>query len=441
MESIEQRTFDYDELVQEDYVDGRVYTDPEIFEEEIEKIFHRWWVYVGHTSEIPEPGDYRLTKIGRQPIIMARDEDYEIHLLMNRCRHRGNSVCQYERGNSSFFRCWFHGWTYNNKGDLVGVPYPSAYDESFRKEDYGLTKVPRVGIYRGFIFASLSPEGISLDEHLEPAKKMIDVFVDLSPEGEIEVRSGCHKGKYKGNWKFVGMDGYHSEFVHRSLAKRDAKRPGKKEVDKEIASATKKEEVFETTKVAQLNPDDSGNFTRDLGNGHARLDFSARLSQSEQLLAPFKEHAWGRSYLEAMEKRHGKKRAHDLISLRTPHVGIWPNLQIIDFHVRVIQPVSVDETEVLMFPVLLKGVPQELNADRLRKHEWFYGPAGFGSPDDYEIFERNQLGLNAQVEPKVLLSRGLSRERVDADDSIVGYFSDETPQRGQLKQWKKVMTS
>lgn len=429
MERVEQRAFfDYDEMVQEDRVDGRVYTDPQIFEEEIEKIFHRWWVYIGHASEVPEPGDYKLTRIGRQPLIMSRDEDGEIHLLMNRCRHRGNSVCQYERGNSSFFRCWFHGWTYNNKGDLVGVPYPSAYDESFRKEDYGLARVPRVGVYRGFVFASLSPEGVTLDEHLGRAKEMIDVFVDLSPVGEIEVRSGCHKGKYKGNWKFVGMDGYHSEFVHRSIAKTDS---GEREL---------KEEVFETTKVSNLNPDNSGNFTRDLGGGHARLDYSARMSQTEHFLAPFREHSWGRSYLEAMEKRHGKERAHDLISLRTPHVGIWPNLQLIDFHVRVIHPVSVDETEVSMYPALLKGAPQELNVDRLRKHEWFYGPAGFGSPDDYEIFERNQLGLKAQVDNEVILSRGASREREDADGSTIGYFSDETPQRGQLKQWKRVMS-
>jgi len=107
---------DYDALIKEDRVHGSIYTSPEIFEEELEKIFHRQWVYVGHTSEIPQPGDYRVTWIGRQSVIMARDEDSEVRLLMNRCRHRATAVCQYERGNASFFRCGYHDWTYSNTG-------------------------------------------------------------------------------------------------------------------------------------------------------------------------------------------------------------------------------------------------------------------------------------------------------------------------------------
>ena len=67
---------------------GRVYTDPDIFEEELDKIFYRGWVYVGHASEIPQPGDFQVTTIGRHSVIMVRDDDGQVQLLMNRCSHR-----------------------------------------------------------------------------------------------------------------------------------------------------------------------------------------------------------------------------------------------------------------------------------------------------------------------------------------------------------------
>jgi phenylpropionate dioxygenase-like ring-hydroxylating dioxygenase large terminal subunit len=129
--------------------------------------------------------------------------------MLKRCRHRGNTVCEEERGNSHFFRCQYHGWTYANTGDLIGVPIPSGYGPEFDKRDYGLARVARVGIHRGFVFASLAVDGMPLDEYLGPAREMIDMFCDLSPVGEVELRAGTHKSAFRGNWKFVGMDGYH----------------------------------------------------------------------------------------------------------------------------------------------------------------------------------------------------------------------------------------
>ncbi len=89
---------DYHELIHEDRIHGSLYRDPDIFEEEFAKIWYRSWVYVGHESEVPEPGDYRTKQIGRQPVIMVRDENGSVNLLLNRCAHRGNIVCQNERG-------------------------------------------------------------------------------------------------------------------------------------------------------------------------------------------------------------------------------------------------------------------------------------------------------------------------------------------------------
>jgi phenylpropionate dioxygenase-like ring-hydroxylating dioxygenase large terminal subunit len=413
-------TIDYDYLVQDDKVHGDIYTSQDVFEDEMEKIFHRWWVFVGHASEIPEPGDYVLRWIGRQSVIMCRDEDGQVRLLMNRCRHRANAVCQHEKGNANYFRCWYHGWTYSNTGDLIGVPYPTGYDDAFRKEDYGLTPAPRMGNYRGFIYGSLSPTGVSFDEYLGNAKAMIDVFCDLSPMGEIEVRAGVNKGSFKGNWKFVGMDGYHVNFTHASVMDIRRRRTG---VSFDISS------------------DSSGNVTRDMGGGHVRLDYwQGRKDNADQYLSPYMSTAWGREYVESLEQKLGKERARELLVVGSPHMGMWPNLQLIDTQIRLMRPIAADLTEVYMFPTLLKGVPPEVNAKRLRAHESFFGPAGNGSPDDYEMFERNQVGLSCQVDPWLLLSRGRHRERREPDGTLVGNYSDEVSQRGQLRQWKHVMT-
>src|SRR5579885_993247 len=179
--------FDYRSLVRRDRIDSRLYTDPEVFEAELERIFHRGWVFVGHRSEIPNPGDFRLKRIGRQPVIMVRDQAGSVRLLLNRCRHRGAMVCHLEQGSAKSFRCAYHGWTYKLEGTLAGVTYPEGYATSLRREEYGLVRVPRMAEYRGFIFGSLSPAGAPLEKYLGRAREQIDLFVGLSEAGEIGV--------------------------------------------------------------------------------------------------------------------------------------------------------------------------------------------------------------------------------------------------------------
>jgi phenylpropionate dioxygenase-like ring-hydroxylating dioxygenase large terminal subunit len=416
---------DYSAFVKEDRVHGRVYTDPDIFEEELDKIFYRGWVYVGHASEIPSPGDFCVTRIGRQSVIMVRDDSGQVQLLMNRCAHRANAVCQVERGNAKIFRCAYHGWTYRTNGDLLGVTYQDRYDESFRKEDFGLRRVPRMGMYRGFVFGSLSPLGLTLDEHLgQPVKEQLDHFVDLSPEGELDVTAGVHKYGYKANWKFQienGMDGYHPNFVHQTFFANIQRRTGVKLTDLFISS--------------------SNSHTRDLGNGHVMLDYRPYNQVNQRRMqAVLPTRPGGQAYLDAMVNRYGQERAEEILTAGGTHLLVFPNLILIGVQIRVIRPVKIDETEVFLYPTLLKGVPSEVNATRLRGHEAFYGPAGGGATDDLEMFERNQIGLSAQVDPWLLLGRGLHQEYQDVDGTLVGQITDELTQRGIWRQWKTVMS-
>ena len=246
------------------------------------------------------------------------------------------------------------------------------------------------------------------------------MFCDLSPIGEIELRAGTHKVYFEGNWKFVGMDGYHPAFVHRSM--------------NDVLASTGAD-------FAQVSGDASGNLTQDVGHGHVRLDYwPSRGRDLEFYVGPFRETEWGSQYLIDMEQAYGERRAHELIAFGSPHTGIWPNMQMIDVHVRHVRPLFAGRTEVHMSPALLKGVPDELNIKRLRQHEFGYGPLSFISPDDNEIFARNQIGLRATHSPEVLLTRGLHRTRRQDSGVLTGMYSDEVTQRGQLGEWKRVIT-
>ena len=415
-------TVDYRELVEDDRISGRIYYDAAIFREELDKIWSREWVYVAHESEVLMPGDFVTRQIGLQPVIVSRDEDGQVNLLLNRCMHRGNTVCQSDRGNSHAFRCAYHGWTYDNRGNLVGVPYLGGYDETFCKSDYNLAKVPRVESHRGLIFASLSEHGPSLDEHLGHAKRLIDQFVDLAPEGEVIVRSGVLKHSYKGNWKMAlenSVDGYHPNILHHAAMVMMMK--GRADM----------ESVFGERSDA---------LARDLGNGNAQLDLNPVHTRNGGRVVGV---PWSKEtdaqYRASMEQRHGAARAEKILAEGPPHFCIFPNLIFILNQLRVVQPVSVDGTIISYFPTLLKGAPEEINQRRLSETYIIHGPAGRVAPDDIEAYERNQAGFQARVNEWLVLRRGLHRE-VKEDGGVAGHETDETTQRGIWRHYREVMS-
>jgi phenylpropionate dioxygenase-like ring-hydroxylating dioxygenase large terminal subunit len=419
------RRIDYRTLIKRDRIHASLYTDPDILADEFDKIFHRGWVYVGHVGEIPNLGDFRLKKIGRQPVIMVRDENGEVRLLLNRCRHRGSTVCQVEAGNTKTFRCAYHGWTYRNNGELAGVTYQEGYGGSLRKEDFGLLQVPRMELYRGFIFGSLSPAGITLDDHLGgPAKEQIDLFVDLSPEGEIQVRAGVHKFDYPANWKFQlenAMDGYHPNFTHQTF------------LDMIQEQIGVRPDVF--------NGNSSGE-SRDLGNGHVMLDYRRyNREYAERVRSVLPTTPADEDYRARMVARYGIERSAEILNAGGTHTLIFPNLILIGVQIRVPQPIAVDHTEVTLYPTTLKGVSAELNSARLRGHEAFFGPAGMGQPDDVEMFARMQQGIQGDIEPWILISRGMHRERRDDDGTLVGHATDEVTLRGIWSHYLKIISA
>ncbi|HVV08054.1 aromatic ring-hydroxylating dioxygenase subunit alpha [Amycolatopsis sp.] len=409
------------DLVRPDRIHGSVYTDPAVFELELERIYREGWVFVAHESEVPEPGDYVTRRIGREPVIVSRGKDGEVHVLANRCAHRGNRLCNAERGNSTTFRCPYHGWTFKNDGALVAVPMRGGYSPEFLadRSQLGLSPAPRMDSYGGFVFASLAPEGISLREHLGRATGAIDRLLALSPDGKLDLRAGWMKHHHFSNWKMVienNVDGYHALFTHQSVyeAVREAK----------VSHVPSKVEVY----------------VRDLGNGHSEIDYLPEYSRLDE------EFVWfGRApraklprYVEAMEQAHGKEATHKAFVVGPPHTMIFPNLFLAEMNIMFVEPLAPGETIAYTTPALIPGM-DELNSRMLRRTEGAMGPAGFLIADDGEIGARNQMGLAATHPEWIMLARGATTDQADETGIVNHDKSSETPQRGLWQHWASVL--
>ena len=208
-------------LVQPGRVHRRLYTDPAIFEAEMERIFGTAWIYVGHESQIRQPGDYLRAFIGRKPVVLVRDGEGQVRVIHNQCAHRGSLVVANDKGNTNEFMCCYHGWTYHLDGRLKAVPLqhgdPRDFDPNSPKT--AMVAAARVKSYRGFVFASEATDGPSLEESLGYMTTSFDDMIDRAPDGEIEVAGGMFKHAYEGNWKLYLenlCDAAHPLFTHRS---------------------------------------------------------------------------------------------------------------------------------------------------------------------------------------------------------------------------------
>ena len=408
---------DYDRLIEPLRVHGSLYTSPEIFADELAQIWYKTWVFVGHVSEIAKPNDYVRKNVGPQDVIMTRAADGEVHVLLNRCAHRGNLVCEAGSGNAGSFRCSYHGWTYRNTGELLGYPYKAGYGGRGMIE-FGLGVAPRVGVYQGFVFVSFAEEGPSLIEHLGEAAKEIDRLVRLSPEGEVELSAGWLKHRARGNWKLLAeneTDGYHPQFVHSSIFS--------------VAQSG----------IGDLYGDTSTAVTRALGNGHSENDLRPEFRRLGVPMGWFgTTEAKLPNYVAKMRALH-EGDAEEILIDGAPHVMIFPNLFIAEIQMFSIQPLAADLTVQHVTAVQLKGAP-EMNKRMLQQCIGSVGPAGLLLADDTEMYERNQAGL-AELRPEWLdLRRGSHREHVDERGLTVGHANDETAMRGFWAHYKQLMT-
>jgi phenylpropionate dioxygenase-like ring-hydroxylating dioxygenase large terminal subunit len=425
------------QLVQRTRVHRRVYCDPAIFELEMERIFARAWVYVGHESRIPQADDFVRSRIGIREILLVRQQDGGVRALLNRCAHRGAQVCRRRAGRAKFFRCPYHGWSYRPDGSLLAVPHEAGYGPGFDKSDpvFALAPVPRVESYRGFVFASLAAEGPSLTEYLGPMTRPLDNMIDRAPEGALEMAGGSFRQIFRGNWKLHmenANDLVHPVTVHASSVRAARDVTGTSRID---ASEPQEIQMVKSNGLPISDWDAAG--VHGYPQGHCWMGgFYKQGSIAATRTDPEFE-----KYRAALVARLGRERTEEVLGMDRYNNLIYPNLSVNSRfqQIRVIQPLAVDRTLVESACFRLKGAPPELFRMAVEFLTAVNSPASLISSDDLEIFQRCQAGLATEGMDWIDLSRGSAAESVDEDGGRVAAGTSELPIRTQMQAWLAYM--
>ena len=133
-------------------ISREIFVGEAIYQQELERLFARCWLFIGHESQLPKLGAYFASCMGEESVILTRDSQHKLHVFLNTCRHRGMKVCRYDEGNTAVFTCPYHGWSYATDGRLVGVPYSKeAYHDQLDKSQWELIEVAQLTTYNGTI--------------------------------------------------------------------------------------------------------------------------------------------------------------------------------------------------------------------------------------------------------------------------------------------------
>jgi len=206
-----------------EWVDSRIYSDPDIFEEEQEKIFKKVWIPVCHESELPEPYDFRTVSIAREPIIVVRGPDNEVRAFLNVCPHRGMMI---ERrpagsfapaqpsGNPKHMTCMFHAWQFDMKGNCAYISREEeGYQDRIKKEDQGLRRLRSEVKFGGFVWVTLDDQNEhSVEEWADGSFECIREAIDTEPLQVFHYHKAIIGCNYK-LWHDTNSEFYH-DYMH-----------------------------------------------------------------------------------------------------------------------------------------------------------------------------------------------------------------------------------
>ncbi len=396
-------------------VPRRAFTNREIFEKEYAAIFDRCWLYLGHASELPEPGSFLTRTVARRPILFNRDKSGEFNALFNACPHRGALVCRERNGKSPAFMCMYHGWTFGADGHLMTLPGASGYPEGFKTDPQKqMVHVPRMERHGDFFFINFSKDGEDLATYLGEAGDYLNLVSEHSASG-MQIVGGTQEYAIRGNWKLLtenSFDGYHAACTHSTYLEYLKNANG-------ALGATPLEGIG-----------------IDLGQGHALVEYTAPWGRPIASWVPL----WGEEGKVEIDKiyadlqtRVGPDRA-DRIAHKNRNMVIFPNLVVNDIMaitIRTFFPTAPDYMEVNAWALAPREESEWLRKYRLYNFTEFLGPGGFATPDDVEAIEKCQQGYavggDAQYND---ISKGMLRE----DGAS---FDDEEQMRAFWREWER----
>jgi phenylpropionate dioxygenase-like ring-hydroxylating dioxygenase large terminal subunit len=419
-------TLDFKGLVDSEVgtVSRRVFIDRAIYEEELEKIFARSWLFLAHESQIPNPGDFFSTYMGEDPVLVIRDSKGNVNAFLNTCRHRGMRVCRADAGNAAAFTCTYHGWTYGNDGKLVGVPgYKEYYYEELDMEKWGLVPVNRVESYNGLIFGNFAGDGPALREYLGDYAYYLDLLVDRR-EGGSEVIGGVQKWILPCNWKFAAEnhigDSYHVQITHISPMK-----------------------VGVRNKVNNLRP---GGARNGLGNAGQvkQTDHAVTTADGNGIMVNTELDWEDGSYLDSIRDEMAKHLDVPRSNMGYSAGTVFPNFSHAWAHntIRVWHPRGPDKTEVWSWCITDKAAPRDVRAATLRGYYDTFGMAGMFEQDDSENWNAATDAARGRVARRYqyVYQLGVGREKFREDlPGSLGPRTSEHNQRGFYRRWAEVM--
>jgi N,N-dimethyl phenylurea N-demethylase alpha subunit len=407
-----------------------VFGDTRLFRTEMERIFTRSWVFVAHETEIPNKGDFVLRKIGLDPVIVTRSTDGNVNVLLNHCRHRGTELCYEDAGNTSHFKCPYHGWIYKNNGDFVGAPnMTEAYGGKLDSKKWGLLRAPRVESLHGFIFACLATESPSLREYLGGAAWMFDAIAGLHPDG-MKVLAPPERFVVRADWKsgsenFAG-DAWHVATAHYSI------------------TATK----FIEGDIRETAPNTVGYL---MGNGHCFLGHRLR-----RWFGPAFEY-WGfpPEQVAGFDLSKLDATQREMLKEMPPTIGnIFPNFSYLRFpssiepgglpmaytNIHQWQPLEPGIMEVWVWQMNYSFMPESYNRQAYHAGQVSFSSAGIAEQDDSAVWEGiAKVGCSPWAR-KEQMRLNYAQNRVEADATWKGpgkFFPSGFGEYNQEAFWRR----
>jgi phenylpropionate dioxygenase-like ring-hydroxylating dioxygenase large terminal subunit len=420
-------------LVRPDSVNKRVYTDPEIFQLEMERIYGRAWIYVGHESQVRAPGDYHATRIGDQDVVMVRATDGQVHVVYNRCPHKGAKIVPDGDGCAGkFFRCPYHAWTFRLDGTHLSAPLRNGLQNTGfdpKRPDFSMRRVARVESYRGFVFASQATEGPDLKTFLNGVASSIDNLCDRSPVGEVEVAGGVFRVLQRSNWKVFYEnlhDTMHASVTHESSvvsARSQAEELGAKPFELLIMDGNG--EPYEFWEKLELR-------AYEYGHGYMAGIFDPEAANRDPV---------SNAHFTTLADAHGEEHARKILGMNRHNTVIYgsgsPHTVFQQF--RVIRPLAVDKTLVEIQVFRLKGAPDAVFDRALTYANVINSPSSNVMPDDVEVYARCQEGNQTRGGEWVSMHRYAGTDRAVEDGFVSINGTSELPMRNQFAAWKRFM--